>query len=595
MTGWAGKSMSEAAVAQAFVQSGRSAPVRSGRIRLNPLEALESGFALFQSTFARDAWRYYTGSAPLVLCFIPIWVVDGQIRISGGTLLLESALLAGAYLLRVWMVAGYMQRVRERAFGVPISKPASAAAWLAAVGRLLAWKFALSIATLATLPTIAVASWFYSACEFGSLETPENTVERHSFGGCLSLASEWFGGGLLFFVMLFPVWIAVWLNGFLLALILPQLLHSIFGMSTVLSTQMGVRELLQSSAFWLSLFAGAWLALDPIVKCTLIVVHQHLRSRREGDDLRGLLAGLPRRQEKKAEMIASAGAGRRLRIGVLVLLAAIAAAVSQAESVRAAQASSNQSGMQAQAELAQPARVQKLRQSLEEESQRKIYQWHDAEHPSPPTWFDKLLARIAQATVRAWNAFVNFLKSLWPRGLSFSGNEKGNGWRMKDLRLWLALILALTLLAGAALFWLRRRVAAELSVAVAAAPLPDLSDAAVAAERSEDEWFALANRLEAEGELRLAVRAAYLGLLAGLAQREWLTIRRDRTNREYLDEFTRRWRRRPQAAVEVRAEIPEKLRGSLRLFDRVWYGSYVLTPSGVAAYRQNQRELLSHV
>jgi len=166
---------------------------------------------------------------------------------------------------------------------------------------------------------------------------------------------------------------------------------------------------------------------------------------------------------------------------------------------------------------------------------------------------------------------------------------------MKDLRLWLALILALTLLAGAALFWLRRREAAELSVAVAAAPLPDLSDAAVAAERSEDEWFALANRLEAEGELRLAVRAAYLGLLAGLAQREWLTIRRDRTNREYLDEFTRRWRRRPQAAVEVRAEIPEKLRGSLRLFDRVWYGSYVLTPSGVAAYRQNQRELLSHV
>jgi hypothetical protein len=167
---------------------------------------------------------------------------------------------------------------------------------------------------------------------------------------------------------------------------------------------------------------------------------------------------------------------------------------------------------------------------------------------------------------------------------------------MKDLRLWVALVLALTLLAGAALFWLRRRrETAQLSVPVAAAPLPDLGDVAVAAERSEDEWFALANRLEAEGELRLAVRAAYLGLLAGLAQREWLTIRRDRTNREYLDEFTRRWRRRPQAAVEVRAEIPEKLRGSLRLFDRVWYGSYVLTPAAAAAYRQNQRELLSHV
>jgi hypothetical protein len=588
--------MSEAAVAQSSAQYGSFVPARPRRIRLNPLEALERGFALFHSTFAREAWRYYAGSAPLVLCFIPMWVLDGQIRIAGGALLMESVALAGLYLLRVLMVAGYMQRVRERSFGVPRSKPANAPAWLSATGRLLAWKFALTIAALSTLPTVAATSWFYSACEFASLEAREDTAERHSFSGCLGLSSQWFGGGMLFFAMLIPLWIAVWLNGFLLALILPQLLHSIFGVNTVLSTQMGVRSLFQSSAFWLSLFAGAWLALDPIVKCTFIVVYQHLRSRREGDDLRGLLAGLPRQQEKKAEMIASADAGRGVRVGALVLLVAIAVGVSQPANARAAQASANQSSVEATADSEQLARVQKLRQALEEESQREIYQWHDAAHPSPPTWLDKLLTGIAKATDRAWNAFLNFLRSLWPRGLTFPGNEKRDGWHMKDLRLWVALVLALTLLAGAALFWLRRRrEAAQGSLPIAAAPLPDLSDLAVAAERSEDEWFALASRLEAEGELRLALRAAYLGLLAGLAQRQWLTIRRDRTNREYLDEFTRRWRRRPQAAVEVRAEIPEKLRGSLRLFDRVWYGSYVLTPATVAAYRQNQRELLGHV
>ena len=66
--------------------------------------------------------------------------------------------------------------------------------------------------------------------------------------------------------------------------------------------------------------------------------------------------------------------------------------------------------------------------------------------------------------------------------------------------------------------------------------------------RSEDEWFALAARMEEAGELRLALRAAYFALLAGLARREWLMLRRDRTNREYLDQFTGRWRRRPQAA-----------------------------------------------
>jgi hypothetical protein len=122
-----------------------------------------------------------------------------------------------------------------------------------------------------------------------------------------------------------------------------------------------------------------------------------------------------------------------------------------------------------------------------------------------------------------------------------------------------------------------------------------LSDTEAATQRSEDEWFALASRLEGEGELRSALRAAYLGLLVGLAQREWLVIRRDRTNREYLNEFSRRWRRRPQAAIEARTEIPEKLRGSLRQFDRVWYGFYGLTPEAVTAYRRDQREFLNHV
>jgi hypothetical protein len=597
MIGWPGKTMSEAAVAPIAAQDGHSVLARAHRRRLNSLEALERGFALFKSTFAREAWRYYAGATPLVLCFIPTWVVDGQIHISSGVLLMEAALLAGAYLLRVWVVGRYMQGVRERAFGMPTSKPTGAAAKLAGIGRLLAWKITLSAAALATLPTIAGASWFYSACQFASLEAREDVAERHSLGRCLALASQWFGGGLLFFLMLVPLWIAVWLNGFLLAIIVPQLLHSLFGVNTLLSTEMGFYALTSSSAFWLSLFAGAWVALDPIVKCTYVVVYQHLRSRCEGDDLRGSLAILPREEQKKAEMIASTGAVRSASIGAAVVVAAILLGASPATSARAAQAPSSQSSTATSADSMQQARVQKLRQALDEESQREMYRWHDADHPTPPTWLDKLLSKIGDAIHRAWNAFWNFLRGLWPRGLTFSlGDEKGNGWRMKDLRLWLALIAALTLVAGAVLFWLRRRRgAAQFSIPITAAPLPDLSDAALASERSEDEWFALANRLEGEGELRFALRAAYLGLLAGLAQREWLTIRRDRTNREYLDEFTRRWRRRPQSAVESRAEIPEKVRGSLRVFDHVWYGSHALTPATVAAYRQDQRELLSHV
>jgi Domain of unknown function (DUF4129) len=588
--------MSEAAPTLSAARSAGLASAHSRRNRLNPLEAMERGFVLFQLTFAREAWRYYAGTAPLVLCFIPLWVVDGQILVSNDGLLLQAVLLAMGYLLRASMVASYMQHVRERSFGVRISKPAGATARVATLGRLLAWKITLSAAALATLLTVAGAPWFYSACQFASLEAREDATERHSFVGCLAVATQWYGPSLLLFLMLFPLWVAVWLNGMILALTVPQLLHSIFGVNTLLSTEMGLFSLIRSSAFWLSLFAGAWLAVDPIVKCTYVVVYQHLRSRREGDDLRGLLASLPRGQQKKAEMVASTGAGRSVRIGAAVALLVLFLGISPSASAAPEQAPRSQSSSLNPADSAQRERVQRLRQALDQESQREIYRWHDAEHPSPPTWFDKLLTKIGNAIQRGWDALSNFIRKLWPSGLKLSPGTEKNHWQMKDLRFWVAVIAAVTFAAGAVLFWLRRRrEAAQLSIPLTAAPLPDLSDTAVANEHSEDEWFALAARLEGEGELRWALRAAYLGLLAGMAQREWLTIRRDRTNREYLDEFTRRWRRRPQAAMEARAGIPEKLRDSLRVFDRVWYGSHVVTPATVAAYRQDQRELLNNV
>jgi len=585
--------MSETALSPASSLQVRVLPERRLRNRLSPLETLERGFALFRSTFVGEAWRYYIGSAPLALCFIPIWVVDGQIKVSAAVILMQAALLAAGYLLRACMVASYMQCVRERAFGTPRSKPVGSTARAAAVGRLLAWKIVLSAGAVAALPTFAGASWFYSACQFASLEAAENSAERHSLQGCLSIASQWFGASVLLFLMLFPFWIAVWLNAAIMAVLIPQLLHSILGVNTLLSTAVGIFALVRSSAFWLSLFGGAWLALDPIVKCSFIIVYQHLRSRREGDDLRSLLASLPRDQQKKAQIIACATPGNRL-LGAMIVLAAVLIGVSQ--SARGEQMTTAPNTSESATDSARHDRVQQLRQALAVESERAIYRWHDAEHPSPPNWFDRLLAKIELWIQRSWNAFRDFLRKLLPSGLNLSSGNEKNPWQLKQLRFWIWVIAILTLAAAGVLFWLRRRrETIALSIPQAIVPLAQLNESALASERSEDEWFSLAAQLEGKGELRFALRAAYLGLLAGLARREWLTIRRDRTNREYLDEFTRRWRRRPQAAVESRVEVPEKLRGSLRQFDRVWYGSYALTPEAVAAYRQDQWELLSRV
>src|SRR5579862_4606230 len=166
--------MSDAAVGQGIPPRAAAPAGRGPRNRLNPLEALERGFALFRSTFVLEAWRYYLGSAPIVFGFIPLWVINGQIRLSAGVVLIEAALLAAGYVLRVCMVASYMQHVRERAFGAPTAKRGTSAK-AAAAGRLLAWKVTLSAGALLTMLTVAGGSWFYSACQFASLESREDS------------------------------------------------------------------------------------------------------------------------------------------------------------------------------------------------------------------------------------------------------------------------------------------------------------------------------------------------------------------------------------------------------------------------------------
>src|SRR5207253_8700754 len=93
-------------------------------------------------------------------------------------------------------------------------------------------------------------------------------------------------------------------------------------------------------------------------------------------------------------------------------------------SARAAQASLTRSRTGTPADTAREAQIQKLRRALDEESRRAIYRWHDAEHPSPPTWFDKLMDKIGHRIERAWDAVQEFFRKLRPRGLNLSPGKR---------------------------------------------------------------------------------------------------------------------------------------------------------------------------
>ena len=114
---------------------------------------------------------------------------------------------------------------------------------------------------------------------------------------------------------------------------------------------------------------------------------------------------------------------------------------------------------------------------------------------------------------------------------------------------------------------------------------PDLSaEDVLATQLPEDEWLALARRLLESGERRLALRALYLSLLAGLGARGLLVVARHKSNRDYFNELRRRTRDRP--------ELPGAFGRSVRAFERVWYGSDAVDDGLLASFEADRVEAL---
>jgi hypothetical protein len=104
-------------------------------------------------------------------------------------------------------------------------------------------------------------------------------------------------------------------------------------------------------------------------------------------------------------------------------------------------------------------------------------------------------------------------------------------------------------------------------------------------ELTLDEWLAAADRLEAEGKYREAVRGLYLACLLKLDEARILKFDRGETNWEHLERF------------ESKASSPEglDLRGPTKAFDRIWYGFQVNGREDVDRFRGWYRQVADAV
>ncbi|MDI9641090.1 DUF4129 domain-containing protein [Kamptonema cortianum] len=104
-------------------------------------------------------------------------------------------------------------------------------------------------------------------------------------------------------------------------------------------------------------------------------------------------------------------------------------------------------------------------------------------------------------------------------------------------------------------------------------------------DRTADEWILQADRLEAEGKFREAVRCLYLACLARLNQSGILQFIRRETNWEHLQRFESR-----------RLDgVDFDLRTATQLFDVVYYGNHSRGQEDVEVMRKHYADLLGEL
>lgn len=364
--------------------------------------------------------------------------------------------------------------------------------------------------------------------------------------------------------------IVIWVNCALALFTGPSLLKLLLGVES--DYTLSQRSLLNTT-FFASALLLAWHVVDPLLKAYYALRVFHREARQSGADIRARLETL--RQ------------GSWTAVAMVALLWVSNANGFAAESATSPPAARNE---RASSEV-RAASPERLDQSFDEILQRREYTWREPgdRRPSRDSSQEDSLTRMMRslsdsleaqfrAALRALEKFLNWiLPNTGPTG------GRSNGGSMDwtgGLTVVLYVVVALALVFISFHFakaWRQNSAVTEAIATATPVPVPDLlSETVAASELPEDGWLRMARELAGRGEYRLALRALYLASLVSLSSREWLSIARHKTNRDYLREVQRRGRVEPR--------IPETFARLVQTFDRVWYGTLEVTPESLRAF-----------
>lgn len=521
-------------------------------------EMVEEATALLRHSGPATWAIYLIGTIPFVLGALFYWA-DMSTSPVAAPHLLESSF--GVMLLYVWMCcwqAIYAHALLARRAG---REPDP---WdRSRIRRLILVQASWQPSALAVLPAAAIIAlpfgWVYAFYENLTVieGLPSEAAKRAREQ---ARRWPWQNHQLLAVISFFAF--AVFLNVLILVLLWPMLVRMFTGVDSVGDTAM--TRLNSTTLMAVTLLT--YLAVDPLAKACYVLRCFYGDSRRSGADLRAALGRLA-----KTALVA---------IGALL----VAGGSAQGQDTERIQAATS------------TVSAPELRRSLDRVIHRREYTWRMPRTGNEPaasghpvgSFLSRLGMSVLRGIVRGLSATYNWLRRLvgqaTPEKEQGVSREAASATQLQRMLYVLSVVFAGALLA----MWLRLRTRRKPGVVTAAPlrPVIDLTSEELTADQlPESGWMSLAQEWIDKQDLRMALRALYLASLANLARRELIVIHPAKSNADYVTELRRRSRAVP--------ELGERLKSGSRIFERIWYGSHVVTPAIFEEFRSDVQALRS--
>jgi hypothetical protein len=185
-------------------------------------------------------------------------------------------------------------------------------------------------------------------------------------------------------------------------------------------------------------------------------------------------------------------------------------------------------------------------------------------------WFD---------TLKQWLRRLNkWIEDLFKNDDPDKKTASDSGQWLGSVRIGMLLLAVLLVGIGIVIFWKTWRQRHKPKIADAPVvpndAVPDLDDENVKADLlPSDRWIALAQSLFQEGSLRQAMRAFYLATLAHLSERGFITIRKYKSDGDYIQELGRR--------AHMQTDLLTNFNKQVGQFHNVWYGMHRVTAADI--------------